>query len=62
MKIINETSLSYEELGRIIDKVMESQDTIYEGKIDLLKVGFKNDVIKIQIRYLKSYTEWRFYK
>ena len=62
MKILNETSLTYEELGRIIDKVMESQVTIYEGKIELLKVGFKNDVIKIQIRYLKSYTEWRFYK
>lgn len=62
MKIVNETSLTYEELGRIIDKVMESQGTFYEGKIDLLKVGFKNDVIKVQIRYLKNYTEWRFYK
>ena len=62
MKIVNETSLSYEELGRIIDKVMECQGTIYEGKIELLKVGFKNDIIKVQIRYLKRYTEWRFYK
>lgn len=62
MKIVNETKLTYEELGRIIDKVMETQGTFYEGKVDYLKVGFKNDVIKIEIRYLKNYTEWRFYK
>lgn len=62
MKITNKTDLSYEELGRIIDKVMDSQDTCYEGKVEHIAVGYRNSIVKIEIKYLESYCEWIFYR
>lgn len=62
MKIINNTDLSYKEIGLIIDGIIEEskEETIYYDKVDILKVNYKNKSIKIQIRYLKRYVEWRF--
>lgn len=62
MKIINNTNLSYAELGLIIDKVIEEScgNTIYYGKVEIATVEFKGHIINIQIRYLKKYVEWRF--
>lgn len=62
MKIVNNTNLSYREIGLIIDEMIEDskEDTIYYDKVDILKVNYKNKSIKIQIRYLKRYVEWRF--
>lgn len=62
MKIVNNTDLSYKEIGSIIDEMIEdsNEDTIYYDKVDILKINYKNKIIKIQIRYLKRYVEWRF--
>ena len=62
MKIVNNTDLSYREIGLIIDGIMEDskEDTNYYDKVDILKINYKNKSIKIQIRYLKRYVEWRF--
>ena len=62
MKIVNNTDLSYKEIGSIIDLIIkESQeDTHYIGQIEVEKVEYKKRIIKIQIRYLKRYVEWRF--
>lgn len=62
IKIVNNTSLEYATLGMIIDNIMKSNtsNTMYYGKVEwtILEVG--SHKIKVQIRYLKRYTEWRF--
>ena len=66
MKIINKANLSYKEIGEMIDEVIKSSngDTLYYGKIDYYQFKRFNidenkyDKYKIQIRYLKSFTEW----
>ena len=62
MKIVNKTDLSYEEIGKIIDLIINSgyDDTHYAGQIQwsIVAVHFKK--VQVQIRYLKRYTEWRF--
>lgn len=62
MKIINNTDLSYKEIGSIIDLIIKEnqEDTHYIGQIEVGKVEYKKRIIKIQIRYLKKYVEWRF--
>ena len=61
MKIINNTNLSYKEIGDIIDEVMQTkEETNYVGKIEIGKVLYNGVPINIQIRYLKKYVEWRF--
>ena len=64
MKIINKTKLSYSLIGAIIDKIIESNadDTLYHGKVDftIIKLNNYEHKIKVQIRYLKRYTEWYF--
>ena len=62
MKIINNTNLSYKEIGEIIDEIINTseEDTHYIGQIEVGKVEYKKRIIKIQIRYLKRYVEWRF--
>lgn len=70
MKIINKTSLSYKEIGEMIDEIIKSSngDTLYYGKIDYYQFKRYNieqnkyDKYKVQIRYLKSYVEWVFYE
>lgn len=62
MKIINNTNLSYKEIGDIIDEVINTskEDTNYDGKIETGKVLYNGNSINITIRYLKRYVEWRF--
>ena len=62
MKIINNTNLSYKEIGDIIDEVINTskEDTNYDGKIEIGKVLYNGNSINITIRYLKRYVEWRF--
>ena len=62
MKIINNTNLSYKEIGQIIDEVINTskEDTNYVGKIEVGKVLYNGKPINITIRYLKKYVEWRF--
>lgn len=61
MKIINNTNLSYKEIGDIIDELMQAkEETNYVGKIEIGKVLYNGVPINIQIRHLKKYVEWRF--
>lgn len=70
MKIINETRLSYKEIGNIIDQMLEESKgtTHYVGQVELSKIetGYgkgiyiKPIIIGVQIRYLKKYCEWKF--
>ena len=62
MKMINNTDLSYKEIGQIIDEVINTskEDTNYDGKIEVGKVLYNGKPINITIRYLKKYVEWRF--
>lgn len=64
MKIINEIGLPYKVIGEIIDQVIELNpaDTIYYGKVETTTFEYKGEKYRIQIRYLKSYVEWRFYE
>ena len=62
MKIVNNTSLNYEAIGKLIDKIINESydDTHYAGQIYICGMLYKGKEIKIQIRYLKKYVEWRF--
>ena len=62
MKIINNTNLNYSTIGQIIDSVLSigKTDTHYYGQVECATVEVKKQIIKLQIRYLKKYTEWRF--
>ena len=62
MKIINNTNLSYKEIGEIIDEIISTSkgNTNYVGKIEVGKVLYNGKPINITIRYLKKYVEWRF--
>lgn len=62
MKIINNTSLNYLAIGSIIDDILLNTKgtTHYVGQIEWTILEINGHKIKIQIRYLKSYVEWRF--
>lgn len=62
MKIINNTSLNYATIGSIIDNILSNTQgtTHYIGQIEWTILEINGHKIKIQIRYLKSYVEWRF--
>ena len=62
MKIVNNTNLSYEQIGEVMDFIIKTLevDTQYYGKKERFKVNRLSKVIKIQIRYLKKFVEWRF--
>ena len=64
MKIINEANLTYREIGKMIDQIIEEflEETIYFGKTDSYSVYGGGKKIRITIRYLKSYVEWGFYE
>ena len=62
MKIINEAGLPYKIIGQVIDDVINrgEDETIYTGKVEAFTIDYKDNLYKVQIRYLKSYVEWRF--
>ena len=62
MKIINDTDLSYAELGLIIDHILKKNiaDPHYVGKEEVIFVDFGSKTIKIEMRYFKRFIEWRF--
>ena len=62
MKIINNTDLSYSTIGLMIDNIIENgkEETHYFGQVQVAIMEVAMKKIKIQIRYLKRYTEWRF--
>lgn len=62
MKIINNTSLNYSTIGQIIDSIlaMGKADTHYYGQVECSTIEVREQIIKLQIRYFKKYTEWRF--
>lgn len=62
MKIVNEPCLPYKIVGQIIDEYIEKSyaDTCYVGKIEYFEFQYKENKYKVQIRYLKSFVEWRF--
>jgi hypothetical protein len=64
MKIVNDTKLPYQIIGKVIDNIINSdyQDTIYYGKIQTFKIEYQDKNYNVQIRYLKKYVEWRFYE
>lgn len=62
IKIINNTDFFYKEIGEIIDNISWDcrGETNYVGKIEYLKIKYKRQLVKIQIRYMKKYVEWSF--
>lgn len=62
IKIINNTDFFYKEIGEIIDNISWDYrgDTNYVGKIEVIRITYKRQKVKIQIRYLKKSVEWRF--
>lgn len=62
IKIINNTDFFYKEIGEIIDNISWDYrcETNYVGKIDVIRITYKRQKVKIQIRYLKKSVEWRF--
>lgn len=62
MKIINNTYLSYSTIVLLIDNIIKKSvgNTNYYGKVEWCEVEVAMQKIKIQIRYLKKYVEWRF--
>lgn len=62
MKIINNTDLSYSTIGLIIDEIQEKSkgNTNYYGKVEWCEIKVALKKIRVQIRYLKKYVEWRF--
>lgn len=62
MKIINTPCLPYRVIGQVIDEYIERnyEDTCYVGKTEYFEFILQGEKYKVQIRYLKSYVEWRF--
>lgn len=62
MKIINDAGLPYKIIGQVIDDVINrgEDETIYTGKVEAFTIDYKDNLYKVQIRYLKSFVEWRF--
>jgi hypothetical protein len=63
MKIVNETDLSYATIGKIIDIIKDEGvgDTHYFGQVEYTTCELENGKeVRIIIRYLKKYVEWRF--
>ena len=52
-KIINETKLSNEEVGSLIDIYISRyiEDTLYAGKEDKITIGFNREIYYIICRY-----------
>ena len=58
--IINNTDLSNKDIGIILDKMAEEQDTIYYGKTDTRLISYGKKMIRVDIKYLKKYVKIKF--
>lgn len=60
--IVNDTALDVRDIGNIIQSIQDAYParTNYYGKVEATTIIHCNKEYKIQIRYLKSYVEWRF--
>ena len=60
--IVNDTDLDVRDIGNIIQSIQDAYParTNYYGKVEANTIIHCNKEYKIQIRYLKSYVEWRF--
>lgn len=61
VKIINNTKLSYQELGYLIDHISITKKHNYKEE-DYLEIKFKETSLSITIRYLKNSSVWKFDK
>lgn len=52
-KIINETDLSNEDIGSLIDIYIgrQSEETLYAGKEDKITIGFNREIYYITCKY-----------
>ena len=60
MKIKNKTRLSYSEIGALIDILMGEEDTIYIGKVDVIKIERNRKKYKVTIKYGLRDVTWIF--
>lgn len=62
IKIVNNTNLSFKEIGEIIDKIIKNSvgTTHYYKQIELFNVVSNTEEIRVQIYYLKKYCVWTF--
>ena len=61
VKIINNTKLSYQELGYLIDHISITKKYNYKEE-DYLEIKFKKIPVSVTIRYLKNSSVWKFDK
>ena len=65
MKLINNmTNFSNTEIGRILDYISKTIDTIYYGKKDIQDFNYmdRHKKIRVEITYLKRYTRFDIYE
>ena len=63
MKLIdNCTDLSNTDVGIILDELAKTQDTIYYGKFDSIKLEYKRKTLVINICYKKRWTKIDIYE
>lgn len=60
LKIINNTKLSYSDIGWVIDNITSTDDTMYVGKKDCLIFNHRNCKFRVDITYQKTQTVWCF--
>ena len=60
MLIKNNTDLSYEEIGKFIDRLINDSEgqTYYFGKVEVLYFNYRSNKYKVTITYLKSYVKY----
>ena len=60
--IVNNSDLTNTDIGKFLDQIKENQemDTIYYGKVDRIWFLHKGKRYKLDIKYLKRYTSFRF--
>lgn len=61
-KIINNTNLNNENIGKIIDYIQKSweYETIYYGKEETIRIEHNKRVFYIDIVYMKDFVKWYF--
>lgn len=60
--IVNNSDLTNTDIGKFLDQLKENHqgETIYYGKVDRIWFLHKNKRYRLDIKYLKRYTSFRF--